>query len=37
MSNGVGSVLEHDNLLFHGPDWDFGTIQRIHDVFLSRR
>src|SRR5215208_8509473 len=26
------SVIEHDNLLFHGPDWDFGTIQRIHDA-----
>ncbi|MFL5201823.1 MAG: SpoVR family protein, partial [Microvirga sp.] len=26
------SVIEHDSLLFHGPDWDFGTIQRIHDA-----
>ncbi len=26
------SVIEHDALLFHGADWDFGTIQRIHDA-----
>jgi spore cortex formation protein SpoVR/YcgB (stage V sporulation) len=26
------SLIEHDNLLFHGADWDFGTIQRIFDA-----
>ena len=26
------SVIEHDNLLFRGADWDFGTIQRIYDA-----
>ena len=26
------SVMERDHLLFQGADWDFGTIQRIHDA-----
>ena len=26
------SVIERDNLLYHGADWDFGTIQRINDA-----
>ena len=26
------SVIEHDGLLYQGADWDFGTIQRIHDA-----
>jgi stage V sporulation protein R len=26
------SLVENDRLLFHGPDWDFGTIQRIYDA-----
>src|SRR3712207_5718828 len=26
------SLVEHDNLLFRGADWDFNLIQRIHDA-----
>src|SRR3712207_5508137 len=26
------SLLERDNLLFQGADWDFSLIQRIHDA-----
>jgi stage V sporulation protein R len=26
------SVIDKDTLLYHGADWDFGAIQRIHDA-----